>query len=298
MLHDTVTLTCNKFCSGPRTWNYNDDPVTPCEADRCKEGNGFENRVRLSNESFQGNYSLDLIIILVEFNDQGSYVGTCDGQHFDFKLEVLVPITVNTSTGDNVTIPCYATSPKSEGCYVLWEKNGEPVLKLEDGVLTPGPTLKDRASVSQDGCEKGDLSLRIAGVLPSDQGLYLCQYSKTRDTDQFRGAPNSARLNVQRANDNGETCSCDTLQNIAIFVPVCLVLIIIIAILVWWKCPCKARTIRPPDGFSLVPPRDDRPTVPVECTVNAPASGPGETDDDLPLPEMDTNLRAPVPWTK
>ena len=89
MLHDTVTLTCNKFCSGPRTWNYNDDPVTPCEADRCKEGNGFENRVRLSNESFQGNYSLDLIIILVEFNDQGSYVGTCDGQHFDFKLEVL-----------------------------------------------------------------------------------------------------------------------------------------------------------------------------------------------------------------
>ena len=120
-----------------------------------------------------------------------------------FSFWFSVPITVNTSTGDNVTIPCYATSPKSEGCYVLWEKNGEPVLKLEDGVLTPGPTLKDRASVSQDGCEKGDLSLRIAGVLPSDQGLYLCQYSKTRDTDQFRGAPNSARLNVQRANDNG-----------------------------------------------------------------------------------------------
>lgn len=199
ILNQTTTLNCSHFCRGNVTWTSDDGrPVIDCQNRPCQAGKGFENRVRITDERVDGKHSLDLIIDVVKFNDQGGYVGTCDGHYCDYKLEVLMPLAVNVSTGDSASLPCFVATQKDDKAgYILWEKDGMPVLLVEHGLHTFGPKLENRLFVSKDGHKNGDLSLHIIDVRPSDQGVYHCHYSPTRETDSFRGGPNSVRLNVQ-----------------------------------------------------------------------------------------------------
>lgn len=117
-----------------------------------------------------------------------------------FSLWFTVPLAVSGSTGDNVTIPCYAAIPKSipsKTSYVLWEKDGKRILLLVNGNVTHDPMLTNRVSVSEEGYKTGDLSLHLTDVRTSDEGIYSCHYSNTRETDHFRGGPRAVKLIVQ-----------------------------------------------------------------------------------------------------
>ncbi|XP_063078298.1 uncharacterized protein LOC134468286 [Engraulis encrasicolus] len=198
VLDDDVALTCNTFCQGPRTWTDLDgNEVAHCEVDgRCRSA---DENIKMSNDSKDGKQSLDLVISPVHFNNQGFYLGTCDGHYCDKKLQVLAPQRVIVHTGENITLPCHAITKKNEmdqNIYGLWEKNGEMGVKLDGGVLTHGVIPMDRGLISRDGYKRGDLSLSLSFVRPSDAGLYQCHYSPRRDTDNFQGAPNSVVLEV------------------------------------------------------------------------------------------------------
>ncbi|XP_041952126.1 uncharacterized protein LOC121712138 isoform X1 [Alosa sapidissima] len=261
IVHETITLPCNLFCNDTLTWTLLDTgPVIRCERGDCQTGKGFENRVRVSNESFHGNRTLGLIIGLLKFNDQGHYEGKCGDQYCDYTLQVLVPVDVNVSTGNNATLPCYAAMKKNKDhktAYILWERNGEMVLLLKNGTFTYGRMLENRVSVSKNGYKNGDLSLHIVDALPSDQGVYVCQYSDTGKTDDFKGGPNSVRLNVQ-----GETKSwfCVVLSSL-----VTLASTLILQAIVYCLCKGIQSYFRCPEvpRMSVPVQNDDRSSTPL-----------------------------------
>ncbi|KAL2082482.1 hypothetical protein ACEWY4_022300 [Coilia grayii] len=140
----------------------------------------------------------------LKYNDRGYYVGACGDQHFKYSFVVLRPEVVNVSAGESAVLRCYADTEKSRNPYNLWEKvdteRRVQVLQFKSGNFSYEPKLKGRVWASEDGYSTGDYSMHITKALPSDHGLYLCQYSDTEDRDLFRGAPNSALLNVQAKN--------------------------------------------------------------------------------------------------
>ncbi|XP_062406849.1 uncharacterized protein si:dkey-22i16.9 [Sardina pilchardus] len=201
ILHETITLPCSQSCSGTMTWTLVDTGlVIKCTNRSCETGTGFENGFSISNERFDGKRSCGLTISSLKFNDQGIYSGYCDGRYYcAVTLDVLVPVDVNVSTGNNVSLPCHVAIKKTiENTTVsflwekYWKKKWDKVLRLEKGNFTYGP-MKGRVSVPEDGYKSGDLPLRITDVRPSDQGVYRCRYLSTGDT----GVPGPLMLIVK-----------------------------------------------------------------------------------------------------
>ncbi|KAL2082484.1 hypothetical protein ACEWY4_022302 [Coilia grayii] len=195
-----VTLRCECNSSSVIKWTRNEKLVIQCEVDhglKCKVGHGFTNRVKIGK-------NCDLIISPLKYNDRGYYVGACGDQHFKYSFVVLRPEVVNVSAGESAVLRCYADTEKSRNPYNLWEKvdteRRVQVLQFKSGNFSYEPKLKGRVWASEDGYSRGDYSMHITKALPSDHGLYLCQYSEREDRDLFRGAPNSALLNVQAKN--------------------------------------------------------------------------------------------------
>ncbi|KAL2082487.1 hypothetical protein ACEWY4_022305 [Coilia grayii] len=112
--------------------------------------------------------------------------------------------TLSSRLNTSAVLRCYADTEKSRNPYNLWEKvdteRRVQVLQFKSGNFSYEPKLKGRVWASEDGYSTGDYSMHITKALPSDHGLYLCQYSEREDRDLFRGAPNSALLNVQAKN--------------------------------------------------------------------------------------------------
>ncbi|XP_063078299.1 polymeric immunoglobulin receptor-like [Engraulis encrasicolus] len=144
----------------------------------------------------------DLIIDQLKYNDEGVYTCTCDGggQPVDRKLYVVAPVEVNVTAGDNVALPCYAGTTAGAKPYNLWriiKDDKEQVLRFENGAFSFGKKMEGRVSASEEGYRSGDYSLYINNTLPSDSGLYICDYSETGDQEKFRGASRAFQLNVQ-----------------------------------------------------------------------------------------------------
>ncbi|XP_051560002.1 uncharacterized protein LOC127444587 [Myxocyprinus asiaticus] len=197
-LGDTAILTCNKTCDGVVLWrtDLGKLDVLKCGREACTEGDDFKNRASLSAEMIKhGSPSLTLRPAL--YNDEGWYEARCDST-FVCKvfLEVFVPNTVNASAGNNTTLSCYARTEKKiadNDVYILWKREDQIVLQVQNGITHHGSGFADRASISLNGYRNGDLSLNILGVTPSDKGLYRC-YHKLQEE---HGHPGAITLNIK-----------------------------------------------------------------------------------------------------
>ncbi|KAK2909113.1 hypothetical protein Q8A67_004950 [Cirrhinus molitorella] len=156
----------------------------------CTKKENFKNRV-----SFKpGTLSIALYPVL--YNDEGWYTVKCDSATFcKFHLEALVPSTVTAPIRSNVTLPCYAHTEKQiadDTVDILWKKDDQMVLQVQNGVTTYGSGFTGRVSLSLPHYKDGDLSLNILGVTTSDKGLYRC-YHRAKDE---HGYPAALTLNV------------------------------------------------------------------------------------------------------
>ncbi|KAL6466527.1 hypothetical protein MHYP_G00243310 [Metynnis hypsauchen] len=142
------------------------------------------------------------------YNDRGWYYCSCDGKdQCDRRIEVLVATTLNIFVGGKATLPCYAKTDKQtadSSVYVLWEKEEQQVLKLENGNISYGSGFEQRATVSTENYRKGDLSLTIDHVRFSDSGLYRCSLK-----DGSHGYPRATILVVkdsETSSSSGRPC--------------------------------------------------------------------------------------------
>lgn len=79
--------------------------------------------------------------------------------------------------GAKAKLPCYANTDKraaESNVIIRWEKDLTLVVKLEDGETKFGAGYEGRVSVSEEDYIRGDLSLNIDDVQPSDAGSYRC----------------------------------------------------------------------------------------------------------------------------
>jgi len=85
----TAIIPCNETCNGKLSWEFKTKneklDVLKCEQGTCTEGDGFKNRVSISENS--GNPSLKLNHVV--YNDAGWYMAFCDSKFLSkFHLEV------------------------------------------------------------------------------------------------------------------------------------------------------------------------------------------------------------------
>lgn len=94
-------------------------------------------------------------------------------------LEVLfpVPVTVNVSVREDVTLPCYAYTDKEvadDAVNILWKKGDHIAVQVQNGITNYGSGYAERAFVAVSGYKDGDLSFSIRRATTLDQGLYQC----------------------------------------------------------------------------------------------------------------------------
>ncbi|XP_072526256.1 uncharacterized protein [Salminus brasiliensis] len=196
-LGHSTTISCRQNCSTVEWWT---NGVETYRIFRFAEGScaivgEFEGRIECSAEKINGG-DVSLTIHSVVYNDRGWYYCSCDGKdQCDRRIEVIVPASLNISVGGTGKLSCYAETDKrtpDSSTYVLWEKDGQQVVKLEQGKMSYGSGFEQRVLVSDEDYRKGDLSLTISDVRFSDSGLYRCSLK-----DEEYGYPNSITLSVQ-----------------------------------------------------------------------------------------------------
>ncbi|KAK3523021.1 hypothetical protein QTP86_011233 [Hemibagrus guttatus] len=176
LLGDEATVPCIRYCSKVE-WFQNEILVYNFTAGNISVAPEFEGRIAFSEADLRkGNASLT--ITRVVYNDRSWYVCSCDGQKgCDHYLEVLVPTPKTAAVGNKAKLPCYAVTDKHSSVSnvnVRWEKDDKLVVKLEHGEMETGEGFEDRFSVSKEDYRKGDLSLIMDSIRPSDAGLYKC----------------------------------------------------------------------------------------------------------------------------
>ncbi|XP_031591251.2 uncharacterized protein LOC116316766 [Oreochromis aureus] len=145
-----------------------------------------------------------LLLTRVNYNDQGYYEFTCAGQVVTtIHLEVLIISNNNLSVpeGDTLTLPCYFHTVGDSVGSVVWERDGELVLKqsLSSGELIYGTGFEGRVSVRFDWFVLGDLSLTVERVQLEDRGDFFCcvkKGSRQRGEWRERGSPAAVRVTV------------------------------------------------------------------------------------------------------
>ncbi|XP_036439315.1 matrix remodeling-associated protein 8-like [Colossoma macropomum] len=181
-LGHSATVSCHLNCSTVTWWSKGIEvfqifKIFEFSEGKCTVAPEFKDRTECSEEKIRGG-DVSLTITSVVYNDQGWYYCSCDGKdQCNRRIEVLVPTTLSISFGGKATLPCYAETDKRTvdySAYVLWEKDEQQVLKLENGNMSYGSGFEQRATVSTESYRKGDLSLTIDCVTFSDSGLYRC----------------------------------------------------------------------------------------------------------------------------
>lgn len=138
-------------------------------------------------------FTLTLLLTCVNYNDQGYYEFICAGQVVTtIQLEVLIISNNNLSVpeGDTLTLPCCFHTVGDSVDSVVWERDGELVLKqsLLSGEVRHGTGFESRASV-------GDLSLTVE----KDRGDFFCCVNKgSRESRQCRERGSPAAVRVTR----------------------------------------------------------------------------------------------------
>ncbi|KAI4905850.1 hypothetical protein NFI96_021760, partial [Prochilodus magdalenae] len=197
-LGHSATIPCHLNCSTVE-WSsksaFQTSKVLQFSDGKCTVAPEYQDRIECAAEKIRGG-DVSLTIMSVVYNDRGWYYCSCDGKdQCDRKVEVLVPTAVNISVGSKATLPCYAETDKKtadSSAYVLWEKNEQQVLKLENGKTSYGSGFDQRATVSTESYRKGDLSLTFDQVQFSDSGLYRCSLK-----DGGYGHPDAVTLVVE-----------------------------------------------------------------------------------------------------
>ncbi|KAL6466526.1 hypothetical protein MHYP_G00243300 [Metynnis hypsauchen] len=199
-LGHSATVSCHVNCSTVTWWSKGVEVFQIFKIFEFSEGNctvapEFKDRIECSEEKIRGG-DVSLTITSVVYNDRGWYYCSCDGKdQCDRRIEVLVPTSLRTSFGGKATLPCYAETDKrtaDSSVYVLWEKEEQQVLQLENGKISYGSGFEQRATVSTESYKKGDLSLTMDRVRFSDSGLYRCSLK-----DGEHGYPDATTLIVE-----------------------------------------------------------------------------------------------------
>ncbi|KAL7841739.1 hypothetical protein SRHO_G00254300 [Serrasalmus rhombeus] len=199
-LGHSATVSCHVNCSTVTWWSKGIEvfqifQIFEFSEGKCTVAPEFKDRIECSEEKIRGG-DVSLTITSAVYNDRGWYYCSCDGKdQCDRRIDVLVPISLSTSAGSKVTLPCYAEMDKrtaDSSAFVLWEKDKQQVLQLENGKMSYGSGFEQRARVSTENYRKGDLSLTIDRVRFSDSGLYRCSLK-----DGGHGYPNTISLAVE-----------------------------------------------------------------------------------------------------
>ncbi|XP_030609946.1 uncharacterized protein LOC115797500 [Archocentrus centrarchus] len=151
-------------------------------------------------ERVEHSSTLSVWLTRVNYNDKGYYEFTCAGQVVTtIELEVLMISNNNLSVaeGDTVTLPCYFQTAGDSVDFLVWERNGEPVLNQSlSGELRYGTGFEGRVSVRSDWFEVGELSLTVERVQLEDRGDFFCFVHKSSRQRRERGSPAAVRVMV------------------------------------------------------------------------------------------------------
>ncbi|XP_046696017.1 uncharacterized protein LOC124379631 isoform X2 [Silurus meridionalis] len=177
IVNGSTRLACNTPCHGDITVDYaymgSKILVIRCEQGSCHTGDAFKNRAQKSAVS-----SIHLNPVL--FSDDGNYIISCNNTWLcQQKLDVIAPVPVNAAVGENVTIQLYARTEKNitdKDIVYQCEKDANPVVKLQKGIVSYGTGYEGRVSVSLDQYRNGDVSLTLLKVQETDAGIIRCTH--------------------------------------------------------------------------------------------------------------------------
>ncbi len=95
------------------------------------------------------------------------------------------PQPIVASIGDDIILPCHLEPADDVAAMTLeWTKSDlNPTFVHvwragQDLILTKHPSYKDRTSLSVNELKRGNISLKLSDVKPSDQGTYQCYIPK------------------------------------------------------------------------------------------------------------------------
>ncbi|KAI5088972.1 hypothetical protein C0J45_21544 [Silurus meridionalis] len=167
IVNGSTRLACNTPCHGDITVDYaymgSKILVIRCEQGSCHTGDAFKNRAQKSAVS-----SIHLNPVL--FSDDGNYIISCNNTWLcQQKLDVI----------ENVTIQLYARTEKNiadKDIVYQCEKDANPVVKLQKGIVSYGTGYEGRVSVSLDQYRNGDVSLTLLKVQETDAGIIRCTH--------------------------------------------------------------------------------------------------------------------------
>ncbi|KAL6466525.1 hypothetical protein MHYP_G00243290 [Metynnis hypsauchen] len=161
-LGHSATISCHVNCSTVTWWSKGIEvfqifQIFEFSEGKCTVAPEFKDRTECSEEKIRGG-DVSLTITSVVYNDQGWYYCSCDGKdQCDRRIDV-VPTSLSTSAGSKAMLPCYAETDKQtvdSSAFVLWEKDEQQVLKLENGKISYGFGFEQRATVSTESYKKG-----------------------------------------------------------------------------------------------------------------------------------------------
>ncbi|KAI5093631.1 hypothetical protein C0J45_16769 [Silurus meridionalis] len=177
-------------------------PIAECNSGMCQIEKDFQDRFTFLDDTSAGNFSMTINSTV--YNDIGYYKCTCDGKSVSgLQLKVYDPVVVEVFEGDNATLPCYGNT-RRDAQDIQWMKDGGklPVYKYS----IAGEAAAGRITMSKEGFQTGDLSLRIGAVRHSDASLYLCLIHQ----GSREGDPRAVLLKVKdlfrKRNEGGDDC--------------------------------------------------------------------------------------------
>ncbi|XP_039537245.1 uncharacterized protein LOC120485506 isoform X2 [Pimephales promelas] len=165
----------------------------------------YQNQTWRIEEGFREEFTWKenhLLLNSAKYTDQGYYEFDCNGVKISRILDVLYAKDVHVKEMDNITLDCYAVSPKD----VTWLHNKERVLHY-NGSIYSGEGYKGRVSLEENCFKTGDFSLTITGVRETDAGIYRC----FKDDETKEGYPHTtyhlAHVNGNRSSPGDQTDS-------------------------------------------------------------------------------------------